>query len=181
MNRRAIVVGAGIGGAASALLLARVGFDVVLLERAAGPEPGAGTAIGLHPNGLAVLYGLGLREPLQRKAHLARAAAIYLDDRLLVTEPFPHFSDELDHMLVLHRSRLAEVLHDAVQGEPRIDMRYGTAVTDSADVSSGKVTITSEATLRADVVVGADGAFSRVREGGDFGPAPVACAASLYG
>jgi 2-polyprenyl-6-methoxyphenol hydroxylase-like FAD-dependent oxidoreductase len=83
MDRRAIVVGAGIGGAASALLLARVGFDVALLERAAGPEPAAGTAIGLRPNGLAVLYGLGLREPLRHRAHLARAASVYLDDRLL--------------------------------------------------------------------------------------------------
>lgn len=97
---------------------------------------------------------------------------VYLDDRLLVREPIPHFSDELDHMLVLHRSRLADVLHDAVRAEPRIDMRYGTTVTESAAVTSGKVTIASAAgssELRADVVVGADGVSSRVREGGDFG------------
>ena len=50
------MVGAGIDGAASALLLTRLG--VVLLERAPGPGPGGGTAIGLHPNGVAVLYGL---------------------------------------------------------------------------------------------------------------------------
>lgn len=167
------MVGAGIGGATCALLLARVGCEVVLLERSAGPEPGAGTAIGLHPNGLAVLYGLGLREQLHQRAHLARAASLYLDDRLLATEPIPRFSKELDHMLVLHRARLADVLHEAVRAEPRIEMRFGATVTASGSVTSGEVSVGSGAwtagPLTADVVVGADGVSSRVREGGDFG------------
>jgi 2-polyprenyl-6-methoxyphenol hydroxylase-like FAD-dependent oxidoreductase len=187
MNLRVTVVGAGIGGAACALLLARVGCEVVLLERSHAPEPAAGTAIGLHPNGLAVLYGLGLREPLQRRAHLARAASIHLDDRLLTTESVPDFGAGLDHMLVLHRARLAEVLHDAVRAEPRIDMRFGAGVMGSESVTSGRVTVAVGAsggpqnsetqnsetrnseTVDADVVVGADGVSSRVREGGEFG------------
>ena len=59
----AIVVGGGIGGSAIALLLARAGTKVTLLERSEDPVA-LGAGILLQANGLAVLYGLGLRASL---------------------------------------------------------------------------------------------------------------------
>lgn len=168
MGRRAVVVGAGIAGASSALLLARANFTVVLLERAPDPQPEAGTAIGLYPNGLAVLYGLGLRERLQERAHLARAGSVYLDGRLLRREPIPRFAHGLDHLLVLHRAWLTEVLHAAVRADPRIELRYGASVAQARDAARGQLTISDGQTVTADVVVGADGAFSQVRADGGF-------------
>jgi 2-polyprenyl-6-methoxyphenol hydroxylase-like FAD-dependent oxidoreductase len=167
MARQAVIVGAGIGGTAGALLLARIGFEVVLVERAGGPTPEAGTAIALYPNGLSVLYGLGLGDRLRERAHLARAGSIYVGDRLLRREPIPRFAHGLDHLLVLHRAWLAEVLHDAVAAEPRIDLRYGVTVEHAGEASQGMISVGDE-TLRAEVVVGADGAFSRVRADGNF-------------
>src|SRR4051812_49521032 len=62
-----VVAGAGIGGLTAALLLAEAGTTVTLLERV--PELGAvGAGILLQPNGLAVLYGLGLGDALSRSA-----------------------------------------------------------------------------------------------------------------
>ena len=60
---KVVIVGAGIGGTALALSLARLGVDYVLLEQApAFTEVGAG--IQLSPNGVRVLESLGLGEEL---------------------------------------------------------------------------------------------------------------------
>ena len=56
---RAVVVGAGLGGLASAIALRRGGWEVVVLERRPRPaEVGAG--IALWPNGLRALDDLGM-------------------------------------------------------------------------------------------------------------------------
>jgi 2-polyprenyl-6-methoxyphenol hydroxylase-like FAD-dependent oxidoreductase len=59
----ALVVGAGIGGLATALALGRTGWRVTVLEQAAAiGEVGAG--IQLSPNGVRVLSSLGVLEEL---------------------------------------------------------------------------------------------------------------------
>ena len=62
-DRRAVVVGAGIGGLAAALALARQGWQVSVLERA--PELGeVGAGLTLSPNAMRALDWLGVREEL---------------------------------------------------------------------------------------------------------------------
>ena len=62
---RVIVVGAGIGGLAAALMLGRAGIDVSLFEQASElREVGAG--IMTSPNANRILHRLGLEEPLRR-------------------------------------------------------------------------------------------------------------------
>lgn len=168
-ERRVIVVGGAIGGAATALLLARGGARVTLLERV--PEPGAvGAGIMLQPNGLAVLYGLGLGERLRARAH--RATTLGVADgggRPIMRTPVPDFGAGLDHVLVLRRSHLFAVLLDAVAAEPHIECRFGTEVV--AVSGAGTVTYRRDGesgTLEADLVVGADGVHSCVREHGGF-------------
>jgi 2-polyprenyl-6-methoxyphenol hydroxylase-like FAD-dependent oxidoreductase len=56
---RVAVVGCGTGGPAAAVLLARAGHDVELLEQAPDPGP-AGAGLLLQPTGLAVLDRLGV-------------------------------------------------------------------------------------------------------------------------
>jgi 2-polyprenyl-6-methoxyphenol hydroxylase-like FAD-dependent oxidoreductase len=165
-----VVAGAGIGGAATALLLARAGARVTLVERV--PEPTAvGAGILLQPNGLGVLYGLGLGPALRERAHVARR--IDLADaagRVLMAGPMPDFGGGFDHALVLRRSHLQRVLLDAVAVEPDVACRFGTEVLRAR--ADGMVEIRAGATterLAADLVVGADGVRSCVRGSGDFG------------
>jgi 2-polyprenyl-6-methoxyphenol hydroxylase-like FAD-dependent oxidoreductase len=170
--RHVVVAGAGIGGAAVALLLVRRGMRVTLLERVA--EPGAvGAGILLQPNGLAVLYGLGLRDALAARARAGREIRIAdADGRLLVSTPVPDLGGGHDHVLVLRRSHLLAALLDAVRGEPRIACRFGCEVTRAEP--EGRVTWrgpAGEEEVRADVVVGADGLHSRVRAAGAFAAA----------
>jgi 2-polyprenyl-6-methoxyphenol hydroxylase-like FAD-dependent oxidoreductase len=61
---RVIVVGGGIGGLTTGVLLAKGGADVTLLDQ--GDSSGRGAALLLlQPNGLAVLRALGLDQKLE--------------------------------------------------------------------------------------------------------------------
>lgn len=61
---RAVVVGAGLGGLASAIALARQGWEVTVLERR--PEPAeAGAGIAMWPNALRALDALALGEQVR--------------------------------------------------------------------------------------------------------------------
>src|SRR6478672_9686361 len=106
----AVVVGAGPGGSVAAILLARSGWDVTVLERVAAPAA-VGAGILLQPNGLAVLYGLGLRDAIREQAHEIRGAAIRNQrDRVLLQTRVPDLGAGLDHLLALRRAHLATVL-----------------------------------------------------------------------
>jgi 2-polyprenyl-6-methoxyphenol hydroxylase-like FAD-dependent oxidoreductase len=162
-----VVAGAGIGGLAAALLLARAGASVTLLDRVTDPGRAVGAGILLQPNGLAVLGGLGLGEALARAGHRAGASAVRRPDGTpIASVAAPDFGPGLDHFLALRRSELYAVLLDAVAAQPRITTRFGTTV--AAAYPDGAVD-TSEGRLPANLVVGADGVNSTVRTGGDFG------------
>lgn len=164
------VVGAGIGGASAATILARAGARVTLLERVATPRE-AGAGILLQPNGLAVLYALGLRDQLSAVATVARTAELVdARGRTIARTPVPDFGDGLDHMLVVRRSDLFALLLDAAAGERGIDTHVGTEVLTATAL--GQVSLRGhrdEPALTADLVVAADGANSRIRDSGRFG------------
>lgn len=165
-----VVAGAAIGGAAAALLLADAGAEVMLVERI--PEPRAvGAAILLQPNGLAVLYGLGLRDTLNMRAtKLRRGGVADGRGRPILAADIPDFGHGIDHALVIRRSDLFSALHERVATHPRITTRFGTTLTEAT--ANGHVTLDAGGRsdkLVADLVVGADGLRSLVRETGRFG------------
>lgn len=158
-----VIVGGAIGGSAAALLLARAGARVTLLERIAHPRA-VGAGIAIAPNGFAVLESLGLGPAL------ASARVI----------PQPRIVDGAGHTLVapppgatirmLRRSTLQAVLLDAVAAESRIAFRMGAEVMDACRDGTVRVrTAAGIETIRADLVLGADGVHSRVRDAGNFG------------
>jgi 2-polyprenyl-6-methoxyphenol hydroxylase-like FAD-dependent oxidoreductase len=64
-DRRALIVGAGIGGLAAALALRRAGWQVRVFERAAEART-LGFALSLAPNAMAALKELGLADRVLR-------------------------------------------------------------------------------------------------------------------
>jgi 2-polyprenyl-6-methoxyphenol hydroxylase-like FAD-dependent oxidoreductase len=167
---RVVVAGGGIGGMTAALLLGSAGASVRLLERVAKPAA-VGAGILLQPNGLAVLYALGLGAQLQRAAWRTPPAAIRDPTGSVLLElPLPDFGGGLDHALVLRRSHLYEVLLAAVHAHPAIAVQLGTQVSwTSPDGTVRTYHQGMETAIAADLVVGADGEASTVRAGGDFG------------
>ena len=159
-----LVVGAATGGSAAALLLARAGARVTLLERVERPRA-VGAGIALAANGLAVLESLGLGAALAVARPVVGARITDAAGRTLLAVPEP-----APRVVMLRRSTLQALLLDAVAAEPRIEAHFGAEVT--AVRPHGRVTVRAggeERTIDADLVVGADGVHSRVRDGGRFG------------
>ncbi|MFC3179828.1 FAD-dependent monooxygenase [Cypionkella sinensis] len=157
------VLGAGVGGLAAALALARQGAEVTVLEQAdAIREIGAGLQIS--PNGAAVLRDLGLGPALE--AASLRAAAVELRDgrdgglvlRLDLARLRPgqgyHF---------LHRADLIDLLAKAARAAG-VQIRLLQKI-DSVDLSGARPRLVSAlgAESQPALLIGADGLHSHTR------------------
>jgi salicylate hydroxylase len=168
--RRALIAGAGIGGLAAGLALARRGLHVEIFERApALQEFGAG--LQLTPNATRVLEKLGALEAVRSLAMAPRAIQILRgrDGAELARLPIADAERRWGApYLVIHRADLQQTLAQAAAQCPEIALRLGTEVagvgTDGDQVSVGlkRGLVTMRET--GDLLVGADGLRSRVRE-----------------
>jgi salicylate hydroxylase len=164
------VVGGGIGGLAAALALRRAGFEVRLYEQSRVlSEVGAG--IQLAPNCTRILRGLGVLPAIERLAFAPASFDFrrWDDGRLLARTPLGAGIEARygAPYLHAHRSDLVAVLADAVGAERVETGRRCVGVT--YDGAGAEVRFADGGTAAADVVVGADGIHSVVREA-LFGP-----------
>ncbi|MEU1391552.1 MULTISPECIES: FAD-dependent monooxygenase [unclassified Nonomuraea] len=150
MKGSAVIVGAGIGGLATAVGLRRAGWEVTVLERWPEIRP-EGTALGMRPAAQAALDRLGLGAELRRRTVPYRSAQILAPDgRRLADLPLERIERKGGTpVLMLSRVSLMEMLLDAA-GE--VTVRTATEITDPAALRT-----------RYDLVVGADGLRSTVR------------------
>lgn len=166
------VVGAGIGGLTAALVLARQGHAVTLVERRTGfAEVGAG--LQLSPNASRILLGLGLGPALRRVASEPDRVVIrgIRSGREIGRIALGSFMRERfgAPYWVVHRADLQTVLLDAVRSLPTIRMIMGRTVDSIADepdraslvMTSGNGTREG---LEADGIIGADGVWSKIRQ-----------------
>jgi salicylate hydroxylase len=162
-----IVVGAGVGGLTCALSLARRGNVVTVLERADAPaEVGAG--LQLSPNATRVLIDLGLEDELRDTAFAPEAAMVRdrATGRVLLETRLGSFAEHRwgAPYLQIHRADLHGVLMDAVKAEPRIAVRFGFPVDGVRQSETRVAAVSGDEAVEGDVLVGADGVRSKVRE-----------------
>jgi 2-polyprenyl-6-methoxyphenol hydroxylase-like FAD-dependent oxidoreductase len=154
---RAVVIGGGIVGLTSGLALRRAGIEVVIYEQASEIRA-AGAGLGLWANALAVFDELGVGEQVRA---IGKPSEMYFHDaggRLLDT---PGFGAEDHRFLLVHRAKLNDLLADAV-GRQNIRLATGFAeYTEHADRVT--VRLSDGSSDSADVLIGADGAYSAVR------------------
>ncbi len=155
-----IVAGAATAGCSAALFLARGGAEVTLVERIAEPTA-IGAGIAIAENGIAVLDSLGLGPALAAGRPVIGARIVDAGGRTLLA---PRGTSP--RAVMIRRSTLQAMLLGAVSKETRIHCRFGTELT--AATTTGQVTLDGRESMKFDLVVGADGVHSRVRDGGNF-------------
>lgn len=156
-TRHAEVVGAGIAGLAAGTALARHGWSVRIHERGAElRELGAG--ISLRENGLQALQALGILD--RAVAGGERITAWDLrDERLRVLSAGA--LDERSRFYCVTRPALHRALADAAAGAGA-EIALGSTVVGASP--AGTVRLADGSEVAADLVVGADGIHSTVRD-----------------
>ncbi|MDQ4114289.1 MAG: FAD-dependent monooxygenase [Actinomycetota bacterium] len=176
MGLKVIVVGGGLGGLTAALALRHCGVRVTVLEQA--PQFGeVGAGIQTAPNASRVLLGLGLRRQMEaiRTEPLDQVRRRWSDGSVIgltalgercksdYNAPYWHY----------HRADLHQVLLDACASPkaagPVVELVTSTRVTGIAqDERSARVVTETGESYEGDVVVGADGIRSAIRDGLGF-------------
>ena len=164
---RILIVGAGIGGLTAALALLREGHDVQVYEQApALAELGAGVQISA--NGSRVLFALGLEdaihgvwcEPAGKEIRLWNTGETWklfdLGAESVARYGAPYF--------MIHRADLHRVLIDAVRALAPNAIRLSARCA-GFDQNGAGITLylASGEQVTADVLIGADGVHSRIR------------------
>lgn len=164
-----LISGAGIAGPGLAFWLAAGGYRVVVAESAPGIRPG-GQTVDLRGAGAEVIERMGLLGEMDDRSLFQRGIAWVRSDGSRRAEMAVTAFDGNGPVskLEILRGDLVDVLYQATR--ERAEYRFGTRVDELTQDDDGvDVTFDDGTTLRADLIVGADGPHSAVRRLA-FGP-----------
>jgi salicylate hydroxylase len=169
MSLQVLIAGGGIAGLAAALACGRAGCEVRLFEQAAVLEA-VGAGIQMGPNVTRLLHGWGLASELRAVAafpsHLQVRNALSGRELGLLRLGETALQRYGAPYATLHRADLQQLLLDAVRRQTGAELRLD-------DAPSGFVQTTQRVTAQlgagrtaeGDVLLGADGLWSVVRQG----------------
>ncbi|KAK1447362.1 hypothetical protein CMEL01_09201 [Colletotrichum melonis] len=162
---KVVIIGAGIGGLVCAISCRREGLEVVVLEQAAALQP-VGAGIQIPPNAARILRKLGLVPQLLDKATLVDTIDYlrYKDGKVLYQMEGGEKMKQSygDLWMVIARPHYHGVLWSAAK-EAGAELRLGTEAV-AIDFEDSSVRLGTGEIVRGDVVVGADGLWSRSRD-----------------
>ncbi len=162
-----LIAGGGIGGLTTALCLATAGHEVDLFEQAdAFGEIGAG--LQLSPNCSRVLHHLGLEQALDECGFLPEGSEFrdWKSGRVITHQPLGHtvlqqYGYPYYHM---HRGDLLRVLVEAADQHSNIQLHTAARAVGFAQDAAGVRLNLENTSFEGDVLVGADGIHSVIRE-----------------
>lgn len=168
------IVGGGIGGLAAAAFLHRAGLPCTVYEQASAlREVGAGLVVA--PNAARILRRLGVLGSFAERAVRLETGwefRRWQDGTVLSAENLAAACERLygEHTYTAHRADLLEILKPLI---PNRSLRLSARLESLDADDGGPVTLrfASGETVRADVVIGADGIHSVIR-GALTSPAP---------
>lgn len=165
--KSALISGSSIAGPAVALLLRRAGWEVTVVEKAPGPRPG-GYKVDLRGVAVRTVDLIGVGEEVRAKATAIRGGQWLSEKGKSIVTLGPDligFRDPGD--LEILRGDLAEILRAGATG---VEYIYGDVITAMREDATGvEVDFGRAPSRRFDVVIGADGLHSGVRNLA-FGP-----------
>jgi kynurenine 3-monooxygenase len=168
-----MIVGAGLAGCLTAVLLAqqnsppgRRPLHVTLVEYRVDPRAcaaavgGRSINLALSTRGLTALAAAGLADAAHKLGTPMHGRCVHDAKGKVAMWPYGTTGQ---HLLSVSRSALNALLLDACEAQPHglISLVFGAKVTD-VDLDASTVT-TDGAIFHADLIIGADGTYSRVR------------------
>lgn len=154
MAKHAEIAGAGFGGLVAAIALARAGWSVRVHERTPFMRS-EGYGIAIHRNGILVLKTLGVFDEILKGSVRVSHLETRLADGTLTSQVPAKLTYRIS------RQHMVGVLCAAAE-ETGVEVVVNSEI-EGAD-SSGKLMLKNGQQLSADLVVGADGVNSRVRD-----------------
>jgi 2-polyprenyl-6-methoxyphenol hydroxylase-like FAD-dependent oxidoreductase len=162
---RVLIVGAGMCGLTLGVALKRAGIDCEIVEiRPTLSEPGLG--ISLQGPALRALHSVGMAEGCIRRGFgYSYFKACDAEGKVTGTVELPRLlGPDYPATVGILRQAVHEVLAGGLVGL-KVAIRLGTTITDLKEDGSGiDVTFTDGSSGRFDLVIGADGANSKIRE-----------------
>ncbi|RYP47219.1 hypothetical protein DL768_006695 [Monosporascus sp. mg162] len=159
---RVIIGGGSITGLSLALMLEKIGVDFVVLEAHDSVAPQIGAGIVCNANGFRILDQLGLYDDIMKAsmAPLQEANNWWPDGSLHSKNE--DFSDRLEQvtgypMVVLDRQQLLHIIYSHIREKAKV-------IPVSEDQQGVHVTTSDGRQFTGDILVGADGAHSSVRQ-----------------
>ncbi|KAH7148199.1 hypothetical protein EDB81DRAFT_649654 [Dactylonectria macrodidyma] len=172
MPLKVAIIGGGIGGLTAAIALRQhPGIQVDVYERASEFQE-VGALIGLAPNGLRTLEKLGVQALLEDDVAWRNPSGIptklkhWQTGDVLSQNGYSHVPDRRHHFARTHRAVFHKELIKKLPSEILHTSKNATSV--QVDTTSATVLFEDETTVKADLVIGADGIRSKVR--GSFIP-----------
>ena len=151
---RALIIGGSLGGLFAALLLRQAGWEAIVLERAGSDLAGRGTGIGTHAEQLAIMRRLGLAVDEGIGVRISERLCLGADGSVVARLPFDK--------IMTSWAKLYHLLRAAVPDE---SYRHGMTLEAVEQSDHGVTGIFADGTrIAGDILVGADGLRSTVRE-----------------
>ncbi len=163
-SKKIVIIGAGLGGLATALALISQGFQVQIYEKAKAFRP-VGTGLGLSPNGLNSLEAIqpGIVEALKRVGTEIETLRIRKSTGELVMENPVQFEKKYGQPLVgIWWSQLQQVLASYLPSDIIHFDRYCVGFEEHENNIS--IFFSGNRKVEADLLIGADGINSEVRK-----------------
>jgi 2-polyprenyl-6-methoxyphenol hydroxylase-like FAD-dependent oxidoreductase len=158
---RVLISGASVAGPVAAYWLARYGFEVTVVERAATGHQAGGHAVDLFRPAMQVVRRMGIGDAIRANTTgMDSITAFRLgSDRPVEVDLRPIFTVISDDHVEIMRDDLSEALRGATE---KFDVEYlfGRTI---AELHDGHVIFDDGTERRFDIVLGADGLHSNVR------------------
>ena len=157
-----IIIGAGIGGLATAIALRQAGFEVEVFERVSEMK-GVGAGLSLWPNAVKVLYKLGLEQVVQSYDISEMAGGFYnRRGEVLATTSTTELKERFGvTSIALHRAELQAAMLE--KADPEI-VHLGQQLVRFEQHSGGVTAFFADGQqLEGSLLIGADGLHSVVR------------------
>jgi kynurenine 3-monooxygenase len=171
MSERIVVIGAGLSGSIISSYLAKLGYDISIYERLSDSrvkEEAEARSINLtlSTRGLNSLSDLGILEEALSKAVTLRGRSIHQTNGKVNFQPYGNRKEEV--LYSIQRYELQKILLDHLGTLPNVEVSFESDCI-QLDKNKKKLVVQSRQTdttksVQADLIVGADGTFSTIRQ-----------------